>query len=388
MSQKDVFGLVCTGGGAHGAYQVGVLKYIHETFANGSSSPFQIFAGSSCGALNTTFYAAQAHDAHQSRLWLEDLWHHFHVPAYHGNILRNAMVSLYKEWRKKPSERSSAWALLDDRPLWDILGKGYRRESLEKSFTERATLGVAIAATEIISGRLCWFLEGERAREWNLFHSLGIKTQIGNEHMAASCSVPFFLPPVKIGEHYFLDGSISMDHPLSAAMSMGATRILSIATEKMRSYELPQTPEKFRPRISNVIRLLLNRLTHNSSMDEATQIRMLNRFHRALARRHRQRKEAFPLPLFHDQAMPSHYMPTEIFTFFPSQRVSETFAGTGAPKSRAGKSRFMFHEKFIRELINFGYEDAKNRHDELMHFFLPQKSSSWFRFTSGKSGHQ
>ena len=89
--KHPIYGLVCAGGGAHGAYQVGVLKYLHEKFCEDQKSPFEIFTGSSCGALNTTFYAAQSFDACSSRLWLEDLWLHFHVPAYHGNILKNAM---------------------------------------------------------------------------------------------------------------------------------------------------------------------------------------------------------------------------------------------------------------------------------------------------------
>ena len=73
MSNNPIYGLVCAGGGAHGAYQVGVLKYIHEKFSVHSQSPFRIFAGSSCGALNTSFFASRSYDAIDSRLELEEL---------------------------------------------------------------------------------------------------------------------------------------------------------------------------------------------------------------------------------------------------------------------------------------------------------------------------
>ena len=92
--QQMIHGLVCAGGGAHGAYQVGVLKYIHEHFSRENRSPFQVFTGSSCGSLNTSFYAAESFDAYHSRLWLEELWLGFHVPAYHGNVLKNNWYSL------------------------------------------------------------------------------------------------------------------------------------------------------------------------------------------------------------------------------------------------------------------------------------------------------
>ena len=72
--QEQVYGLVCAGGGAHGAYQAGVLKYIHEKFSNGNQSPFRVFAGTSCGSLNTSFFACHSADAYAGRLWLEELW--------------------------------------------------------------------------------------------------------------------------------------------------------------------------------------------------------------------------------------------------------------------------------------------------------------------------
>ena len=88
MTDPDpVYGLVCAGGGAHGAYQVGVLKYLHEHFCNGDASPFQIFCGTSAGSLNTCFVASRSYDARTARLELEELWMGFHVPQYYGNIL-------------------------------------------------------------------------------------------------------------------------------------------------------------------------------------------------------------------------------------------------------------------------------------------------------------
>lgn len=390
MKDKSLFGLVCAGGGAHGAYQVGVLKYIHEKFCEGSRSPFQIFAGTSCGALNTTFYAAQSFDAFHSRFLLEELWLNFHVPAYHGSLFKNALASLYKKWKKHHGQKNAVWSLLDPKPMQEIVVKGFRRENLEQALKQGSTRGVALAATELLSGQTCWFQEGPAAAAWSLFHSVGILDRITHAHLAASCSVPIFLPPVKIGSHYFLDGSVNLDRPLSAAIHMGATRVLSISTEKPFPDALPHYPTHFQPRLSDAIRLILNRLSHDAARDEAAEIERFNRFYRALSRQGRHLKgeaESPSLSLFHEESLPSHYRPAEIYLLFPSRRIrqgsrlyepsKEDTVSSGNPPHR--RTRFMFHKKFVREMIDLGYHDAKSQHEKLKKFFCTSTPKKyWF----------
>lgn len=360
MKNLGLYALTCTGGGAHGAYQVGVLKYIHEHFCQDESrSPFQIFTGSSCGALNTSFYAAQSFDACKSRLWLEELWLDFHVPAYHGNLLKNILKSFYKEFKKSRPNRHPCWSLLDPTPMQQVIQRGFQRENLERAFRAESTLGIAISATELISGRSCWFLEGRQAATWNLFHSTGMMDTLIHQHVEASCSVPVFLPPVKIGERYYLDGSISLSRPLSAALAMGATRILNISTQRKMPPELPQYAEGFRPRLKNIIRMLLNRLSYDAASDEA-------QIH--------------------------HNLPVEIYLFQPSKRIDSAHINIDREVSRLIRrktTRFMFHEKFVREIIQLGYEDARAKHEELGNFFnLPRRKKVWDFFGRGTEGKQ
>lgn len=388
MGAKPIWGLSCAGGGAHGSYQVGVLKYIHEHFSQDGKSPFQIFTGASCGSLNTTFYAAQSYDAHKSRHRLEDLWLNFHVPAYHGNFLKNVLISVFKEWRRNPEERHAAWALLDPTPMKQVLANGFIRENLQRAIREGTTLGVGIAATEIASGRTCWFQEGPLAKNWNLFHSIGVLDQLTSKHLAASCSVPIFLPPVKLGEHYFLDGSVSLSKPLSTAVSMGATRIMSIATDRPYSTDLPTYKSGYRPQMIKVIGLLLNRLSHDAGADEAYEIEAFNRFYQGLARKHRRVPEDMePMPLFHEDSKPYHYHETEIFRFVPSKRIRLSGDLDDIPTEKhRRRTRFMFHEDFIRELIAMGYEDAKAKHDDLKKFFTVEaQKRSWLPFRRFKA---
>jgi predicted acylesterase/phospholipase RssA len=47
-------------------------------------------------------------------------------------------------------------------------------------------------------------------------------------HLAATCSIPVFLPMVKIGRRRYVDGGIFEKLPIWAAAEMGATRIIAI----------------------------------------------------------------------------------------------------------------------------------------------------------------
>jgi NTE family protein len=51
---------------------------------------------------------------------------------------------------------------------------------------------------------------------------------IGPEHLHASCTIPVFLPMVKINGRRYMDGGILENLPVWAALEMGATRIIAV----------------------------------------------------------------------------------------------------------------------------------------------------------------
>ena len=53
-------------------------------------------------------------------------------------------------------------------------------------------------------------------------------SEIGWQHLAASCSIPFCFPPVCIGGRHYVDGGLMGALPLWAAEAMGATRAIAI----------------------------------------------------------------------------------------------------------------------------------------------------------------
>ena len=375
MTNPDpTYGLVCAGGGAHGAYQVGVLKYVHEHFCNGDASPFRVFSGTSAGSLNTCFFASRSFDARVARLELETLWMGFHVRAYHGNMLVNALKSYLKELTRPRADRKPCWSLLDPGPLTDIARRGFLRANFERAVNEGTTLCLVVSATELRSSRLVYFLEGANAVSWNSSLVLAIATRLDVPHVVASCSVPFAFPPVKIGDHYYSDGGVANKAPFGPAINMGATRILSLATDKPLPDELPRYPPGFKPRLGETVRMLGDQLSHDYATNQATMIELVNYFREQLP------PERFARTVGHmmsdKEVNLAKYRPVEIMLFAPSRRIqhSDSFNPELFDQGLKNTSTVLrFHKEFIGKMIGFGYEDGAARHDELAEFFNPDR---------------
>lgn len=76
---KPVVGLIMTGGGARAAYQVGVMRALHDMLPRGVPNPFPIICGTSAGAINAAVLATDAYDFHRGVRRLMTVWKNFHV---------------------------------------------------------------------------------------------------------------------------------------------------------------------------------------------------------------------------------------------------------------------------------------------------------------------
>src|SRR4051812_2320117 len=69
--------IVLSGGGARGAYEVGVLSYLREELEPelGTPLPFDVICGTSVGALHACFLAATSENPQTQGGRLRELWH-------------------------------------------------------------------------------------------------------------------------------------------------------------------------------------------------------------------------------------------------------------------------------------------------------------------------
>ena len=234
-----------------------------------------------------------------------------------------------------------------------------------------------MSATELLSSRLVWFQEGPATVPWQTTLSIGLTSGVEPQHVQASCSVPLVFPPVWIDGRCYADGGVANLRPFTPVINMGATRVLSLATDQPLPEDLPDYPPDFRPGIGNVIKMLGGELSHDHAVSQAKTIEVLNAFwERASADHMTSSEEAAPYILLGEDILVDDYRPIEIKLFAPSRRIRHDeiyHPDLFDPEIGAKSTVMLFHRDFLRELIAFGYEDGRARHDELAEFFDPDR---------------
>ena len=123
QKQDPVRGLILSGGGARGAYQVGVLAAIAELLPRGEPNPFPIICGTSAGAINAASLAANAGNFRTAIRGLERVWANITAEQVYRTDTY-ALLKAVVRWlfsgvtTGKTPERS---ALLDNMPLQRLL---------------------------------------------------------------------------------------------------------------------------------------------------------------------------------------------------------------------------------------------------------------------------
>src|SRR5215213_9827750 len=94
---RPLLALVLSGGGARGAYEAGVLRYLREDLAGdlGGQVQFDIICGTSVGAIHSCFYAATADMADRQGRMLVDRWENF--------VLEEMVTFGVKEFMRAPA---------------------------------------------------------------------------------------------------------------------------------------------------------------------------------------------------------------------------------------------------------------------------------------------
>ena len=174
--------LILSGGGARGFAHVGLLRVL-ELY---KLKP-DVIIGTSAGSLIGAFYAC--------------------------GYTPNEMMDIVKEFNKQ-NIMSKAFPNL---PLsivsWKAIDEFLYKYIGNKNI-EDLKVRLAIVATNMETGNIEIFTKG------NLLKAV-----------EASCSIPGFFPPVKIGNNYYADGGILLDDPTSIAKFFGADKtILSITS--------------------------------------------------------------------------------------------------------------------------------------------------------------
>jgi NTE family protein len=224
--------LVLPGGGARGAFQVGVLKAIAELLPAKACNPFPIISGTSAGAVNSVVLASKARHYSIAVQELERVWGQFRS----GQVFRTDTLTMLKSslhWMAAIVLGGLVFgapqSLLDNTPLRSLLSRNIRFPRIQSSIDRGFLDAVAVTAASYDSARSTTFFQGvSEKHEWTRTRRVGLRRDLHLDHLMASIAVPLIFPPVSIGNEYFGDGAMRQATPLSPAIHLGADRILVI----------------------------------------------------------------------------------------------------------------------------------------------------------------
>jgi NTE family protein len=237
MTDEGGVGLVLAGGGARGAYELGVLSVLLPFLEERGERP-SVLVGTSVGAINAAGIAATSHlPAGQAVSQELARWREVDRGAVIQPVLTRLPIKLARyagEVLSLPGVRLTG--LLDPSPLRRNLDRWIDWSQLHENLTGGQVHRLAVVATAAHTGRAVAFVEGKNGPALPSSHVIDyVPARIEQEHVRASAAIPILFPPVRLDEPveargWYIDGATRLNTPIKPALDLGATRLVVIGT--------------------------------------------------------------------------------------------------------------------------------------------------------------
>jgi NTE family protein len=239
--------LVLAGGGAFAAYEAGVLLYLLDELPRetGLEPRFDIFAGTSAGAINVSVLAAWADDLAGAARRLADFWRRISLREVvrfgyrEARTLGRLLLGPIRDLAPRPSPprarsgpHEPVAGLFDSAPLRGQLEELIPWGRLQQHLASGLVRAVALCATEVCTGVSVIFYETAAGVEYKEGRDPNKEVQrvrVGVDHAMASSAIPFLFPAVLIDGVCYTDGALRQNTPLNPALRLGAQRVLVVS---------------------------------------------------------------------------------------------------------------------------------------------------------------
>jgi NTE family protein len=365
--------VVLTGGGARGAYQVGVLRSIARRFP---SLQIPILTGVSAGAVNAAFLAQHRGTLEAATTDLSAIWAGL-SPERVFDVDARELIRNMGRWGLQLAgagiRESRVRGLVDTGPLWDLLsdalGQPGEMTGIDHNLRRGTLRAIALSTTSYTTGQSVVWVQGRGIETWERPQRRSVSTRLTLEHVMASAALPLFFPAVRIGAHWYGDGGVRLTAPLSPALHLGAHKILAISTRYQKSFaEADEAEVQGYPPPAQVLGVLYNAIFLDLIDQDALRMRRLN-------------------DLLHHlpPAAWDGMRPVDLLVLRPSRDLAALARGYEPRLPRAFRlltrglgtretnrpdvlSMIMFQTDYLTCLIELGEEDGERRGDEIAQF--------------------
>jgi NTE family protein len=246
-------GVILSGGGANGAYEIGVLKALFagkSEATQGEPLDPDVFVGTSVGAYNAAFLVSRwsvygtAAIASLEQTWLDHVSSSSQKP-YNGVFrIWNSPREFIEPINFILNPLQPFKHLVEDSATlaWDGLGRIVNMGTAQgKSLLERVvslfdfTSFVSLEPFRQTVNETVWFQEIRQSEKelriittnWELgnvriYDNHDMTDQLGPAIILGSSAIPGIFPPIPIGSQAFVDGGVLLNTPLEPAIEAGA----------------------------------------------------------------------------------------------------------------------------------------------------------------------
>lgn len=275
-------GLVLSGGGARGAYEVGVLTALLPYLERQKARP-RVIVGTSAGALNAALVASTAHlPAAEAVDRIRQPWQtleagDFFSPPVSGAGLKRAGQYVGSLLGVKSASPDS---LLGTDRLRETIARVIDFEAIERNVDHGVLASVAVAATSYESTESVIFHRAKYARpEFDAKRLIRyVPTRLMPEHVHASVAIEALFPAARVQKPasaagWYGDGGLRLNTPIKPALRLGAERMIVVGLDPLG---LPDGVHQGKPDVFDGISLTLRAMFAAPLAHDIATLRTIN----------------------------------------------------------------------------------------------------------------